>query len=279
MAPGGRQLPNGEPAPAGDALVVAGKAARAGAGVIVRAPDWYPDFPYQWVSWSNWLSAIDQQVAAIKSAGDANIEALALWNEPDWNWPTAAAGMSFNAGWVKTYDEVKAQDPSLPIDGPSLSYFDESFMESFLSYAKANNALPDIVSWHELNGASRVASDVAAFRTMEASLGISPRPIVIEEYATPTEVGVPGALVSYIAKFERAGVQSAELAFWNHYGTLGDLLTDTGGLPNGAWWLYKWYGDMTGEMVDTVRLSCSAETTAARPACGESLRASPASPW
>jgi hypothetical protein len=30
------------------------------------------------------------------------------------------------------------------------------------------------------------------------------------------------------------------------------LLTDAGGLPNGAWWLYKWYGDMTGEMVDTV---------------------------
>jgi hypothetical protein len=252
MAPGGRQLPNGEPAPAGDALVVAPKAARAGAGVIVRAPDWYPDFPYQWVSWSNWLSAIDQQVAAIKASGDRNIEALALWNEPDWNWPTTAAGMSFNAGWVKTYDEVKADDPSLPIDGPSISYFDAPFMESFLSYAKANNALPDIVSWHELQGASSIASDVAAFRAMEASLGISPRPIVIEEYATPTEVGVPGALVSYIAKFERAGVQSADLAFWNHYGTLGDLLTDTGGLPNGAWWLYKWYGDMTGEMVSTV---------------------------
>jgi hypothetical protein len=160
--------------------------------------------------------------------------------------------MSFNAGWVKTYDEVKAQDPSLPIDGPSLSFFDASYMESFLSYAKANNALPDIVSWHELNGASSIASDVAAFQVMEASLGISPRPIVIEEYATPSEVGVPGALVSYIAKFERAGVQSAELAFWNHYGTLGDLLTDTGGLPNGAWWLYKWYGDMSGEMVGTV---------------------------
>jgi hypothetical protein len=252
MAPGGRQLPNGEAAPAGDALVVAPKAARAGAGVIVRAPDWYPDFPYQWVSWSNWLSAIDTQVAAIKASGDRNVEALALWNEPDWNWPTAAAGMSFNAGWVKTYDEVKAQDPHLPIDGPSISYFDAPFMESFLSYAKANNALPDIVSWHELQGASSIAADVSAFRTMEASLGISPRPIVIEEYATPTEVGVPGALVSYIAKFERAGVQSADLAFWNHYGTLGDLLTDTGGLPNGAWWLYKWYGDMTGEMVDTV---------------------------
>jgi hypothetical protein len=190
-------------------------AARAGAGVIVRAPDWYPDFPYKWVSWSDWLAAIDKQVAAVKSAGAANVEAL-------------------------------------PIDGPSLSFFDASFMQSFLSYAQANNALPDIVSWHELGGASSIAADVAAYRAMEASLGITPRPIVIEEYATPSEVGVPGALVSYIAKFERAGVRSAELAFWNHYGTLGDLLTDTGGLPNGGWWLYKWYGDMTGQMVTVV---------------------------
>lgn len=51
--------------------------------MIVRAPDWYPDFPYQWVSWSDWLSAIDKQVAAIKASGAANIEALALWNEPN----------------------------------------------------------------------------------------------------------------------------------------------------------------------------------------------------
>ncbi|MDX6312743.1 MAG: hypothetical protein QOF44_2207, partial [Streptomyces sp.] len=59
MAPGGHQLPNGEPAPAGDALVVAPEAATAGAKVVVRMPDWYPDFPYKWVSWSDWLSAVD----------------------------------------------------------------------------------------------------------------------------------------------------------------------------------------------------------------------------
>lgn len=45
MAPGGSQLPNGEPAPAGDSLKVAAKAARAGAKVVVRMPDWYPNFP------------------------------------------------------------------------------------------------------------------------------------------------------------------------------------------------------------------------------------------
>ncbi len=37
-------------------------------------------------------------------------------------------------------------------------------------------------------------------------------------------------------------MSNAELAFWNHYGTLGDLLTDTGAAPNGAYWLYDWYG-------------------------------------
>src|SRR6185437_14786829 len=94
--------------------------------------------------------------------------------------------------------------------------------------------------------------DIDTVTSIEKSLGITPRPIAIEEYATPTEVGDPGALVGYIAKFERYGVDNAELAFWNHYGTLGDTLTDTGGSPNGAYWLYTWYGAMSGNMVTTV---------------------------
>jgi hypothetical protein len=47
-------------------------------------------------------------------------------------------------------------------------------------------------------------------------------------------------------------VNNAELAFWNHYGTLGDTLTDTGGSPNAAYWLYRWYGQMAGNMVTVV---------------------------
>ena len=66
MAPGGKQLPNGESVPGGDALVVAPEAAAAGAKVVVRMPDWYPNFPYVWVSWSNWLSAVDTQVKAVR---------------------------------------------------------------------------------------------------------------------------------------------------------------------------------------------------------------------
>ncbi|WRZ91599.1 RICIN domain-containing protein [Streptomyces sp. NBC_01007] len=250
MAPGGSQLPNGEPAPGGDALKVASKAARAGAGVVVRMPDWYPNFPYKWVSWSNWLSAVDTQIASVKSSSATNIRAYELWNEPDWTWDTTNAG-TFEAGWTRTYKEVRAKDTTTPIQGPSHSAWNQSWMSTFLTAAKAAGTVPDIIAWHELQGSQDIAAHVAAYRSLESSLGISARPISIEEYATPTEVGVPGPLVGYVAKFERAGVHDAELAFWNHYGTLGDTLTDTGGSPNGSYWLYKWYGDMSGSMVPT----------------------------
>ena len=250
MAPGGSQLPNGEPAPAGDALVVASKAANAGAKVVVRMPDWYPNFPYQWVSWSDWLSAVDKQVAAVKSSGATNISAYELWNEPDWTWDTTNAG-AFDAGWARTYNEVRRKDATTPIQGPSYSAWNQSWMTTFLTDAKASGTVPDIIAWHELQGSSGIAAHIAAYRALESSLGISPRPIAIEEYGTPSEMGNSGALIGYAAKFERGGVHDAELAFWNHYGTLGDTLTDTGGSPNGSYWTYKWYGDMSGNMLTT----------------------------
>jgi hypothetical protein len=250
MAPGGSQLPNGEPAPGGDALVVASKAARAGAKVVVRMPDWYPAFPYGWVSWSNWLSAVDTQVASVKSSGATNIGAYELWNEPDWTWDTTNAG-AFDAGWTRTFNEVRSKDSTTPIQGPSYSAWNLSWMTQFLTDAKAAGTVPDIIAWHELQGSSGIAAHVAAYRSLETSLGISPRPIAIEEYAEPSEMGIPGALIGYVAKFERTGVHDAELAFWNHYGTLGDTLTDTGGSPNGSYWMYKWYGDMSGNMLTT----------------------------
>lgn len=271
MAPGGSQLPNGEPAPGGDALTVAPEAARAGAKVVVRMPDWYPNFPYKWVSWSDWLAAVDKQVASVKSSGATNIAAYELWNEPDWTWDTSAAG-SFDSGWARTYREVRAKDSTAPIQGPSYSAWNQSSMTTFLTDAKAAGTLPDIVSWHELQGSQNIAAHVAAYRALETSLGISPRPIAVEEYGTTSEVGVPGPLAGYVAKFERAGVHDAELAFWNHYGTLGDTLTDTGGSPNGSYWLYKWYGDMSGNMlVTTPPAQTGIDGFAARNAAGDQI--------
>ncbi|WP_333770954.1 RICIN domain-containing protein [Streptomyces sp. IBSBF 2435] len=231
----------------GDILVVAPKAARAGAKVVNRLSDYYAGWPYQF-SWSNWLSVVDDQIAKTKAAGITNLAAYAPWNESDNTW--LSQNGTFEDFWTRTYREIRSKDSTTPIQGPSFSD-NISDMDNFLKNAVATNTVPDIIAWHELIRSSKIAGDVATVTALENKYGISPRPIAIEEYAAPSEVGIPGALVGYVAKFERLGVHDAELAFWNQSGALGDLLTGQGGSPNGAYWLYRWYADMSGSMLTT----------------------------
>ncbi|MGV9387194.1 CBM35 domain-containing protein [Nonomuraea sp. NPDC003707] len=248
-APGVGQRPNGQP-PGGDSLLVSPQATRAGAGEFIRMPDIYPDFPYRWVSWDDWLAKVNIMVNARLSATTVtNVIGWELWNEPDYTWNTAAAG-NFNDTWVRTYRAVRALDTLTPIVGPSTATYNRSWMQSFLTNAKNTGTLPDIICWHELQNPTRIASDIADYRNLESSLGISPRRISINEYAATGEVDVPGRIASYVAKLERGGVESAHRAFWYEYGTLNGLVVNNS-QPTGTWWLYKWYGDMAGNMVTT----------------------------
>jgi hypothetical protein len=249
--PGVQQRPNGQP-PGGDALKVAQQAIRVGASMVIRMPDIYPNFPYGWVSWDDWNSKVDTMVSARLAATTvSNVEAWELWNEPDWTWSTAAAGDFITVGWVRTFQRVRSRDSVTPILGPGISGWNVNWMRSFLTNARNTNTLPDIVCWHELNHTSaQLAADVNAYRALERELGISPRPISINEYAWTDEVYVPGIETSYIAKMERAGVEMADRAFWNEYGTVNGLAVNNSA-PTAHWWLYRWYGDMAGSMVTT----------------------------
>ncbi len=235
----------------GDILVVASKASRVGAKLVDRLSDYYAGWPYQF-SWSTWPSFVTSQLQKVNRSTVPNLAAYELWNESDNTW--LSANGTYEDFWTRTYRQVRSIDASTPIQGPSLSN-NISDMQNFLKNAVATNTVPDIISWHELAGANLIAGDVQKVVGLENSLGISPRPIAIEEYASPSEVGIPGALVGYIAKFERLGVHDAELAFWNQSGALGDLLTGRGGSPNGAYWLYTWYAAMSGNMVVTTPAS------------------------
>jgi len=174
--------------------------------MVIRMPDIYPDFPYRWVSWPDWMSKVDTMVSARLAATTVtNVEAWELWNEPDWTWNTSAAG-DVNAGWTRTFQQVRSRDPATPILGPSISGWNVNWMRTFLTNARNTNTLPDIVCWHELNHSGpQLAADVAAYRALERELGISPRPISINEYAWTDEVYVPGIETSYISKLERDG--------------------------------------------------------------------------
>ncbi|MEV5552166.1 CBM35 domain-containing protein [Nonomuraea wenchangensis] len=260
-APGVGQRPNGQP-PGGDSLLIAPQADRVGAGQYIRMPDIYPNFPYRWVSWNDWLAKVDTMVRARLAATTVtNVLAWELWNEPDYTWNTAAAG-SFYDGWVRTHQAVRALDPLTPIVGPSTATYNRSWMQAFLTRARDTGTLPDIICWHELDNPGRIAADIADYRNLESSLGISPRRISINEYAAPAEVDVPGRIASYVAKLERGGVESAHRAFWYEYGTMNGLVVNNS-QPTGTWWLYKWYGDMAGSMVTTTTSSSSLDGFAA----------------
>ncbi len=251
---------SGKQQPVGGAIVVAGRLAPLGARVSFRLADWLPGWPYTFTSMTDWLGKIDTTVSQRKAAGLTNVYAYEIWNEPNGTWAgsdpnaTGSRPLSFNQMWLQTYQHLRQVDPGIKITGPSISYYDSNYIKAFLTFCKANNCLPDIIGWHELSGGN-LTSNYQNYRALEQQLGIGPLPITINEYSGKndlTDEGKPGASAPMIAKFERLQYDSACISYWDvaHAGRLGSLLaTDTA--TNGGWWFYKWYGDMSGNMVTT----------------------------
>jgi hypothetical protein len=262
MAPGGGQLPNGETSPSGDALRVAPRAESVEAQVIVRLADSFPDFPYRWTSWPDWLDRVEAAVTAVATCAPQVCYAFELWNEPNWTWDADPAG-DFAAGWTRTWQAVRTADPTARTMGPSIDRWDAAYLRDFLRAAAADGTVPDVVSWHELDPADTdVVAHMAAYRALERELGLDPRPVSINEYGAHRDMAVPSRLAGWVARLERARVDTANLAFWHRPGRLADLVTATGE-PTGGWWVYRWYAQMAGSML-AVQPSSDADAFAAR---------------
>jgi len=217
-----------------------------GGKVTVRLADICPNWPYTFPGMSSWLSKVTSVINDKKSAG-ISIYAYEIWNEPVYTWNTANG--TFNNMWHQTYDLIRSLDPNVKIMGPSEGYYDRNMMSSFLSFCSSNGCMPDIISWHELGtgNISNVSANIASCKTLTSL------PISINEYCDENHnyEGAPGSSARYIAKFERAKIDSACISWWftNAPGRLGSLLANDNGGKGGGWWFYKWYGDMTGNMV------------------------------
>lgn len=239
--------------PVGDAIVVAGRLAPIGASVMIRLADWFKGWPYQFTSMSDWFKKLAETVQRKQASGLTNYYGYEIWNEPNGTWKSSSP--SFNDFWAQTYAELRRLEPNVKIVGPSMAGYNSSWITDFLTYCKEHQVLPDIVSWHELSG-EPLTADLQNYRSLEKKLGIGPLPISINEYSGAgwqTDEGKPGTSAPMIAKFERFQVDSACISYWDvaHAGRLGSLLA-TDSAPNGGWWFYKWYGDMTGNMVTTI---------------------------
>jgi hypothetical protein len=264
--------PQGLQHPSGDALNVEGNFfAGAGKDLYVYVQDEYPDWAYNggqrpgdanndgvW-DYLPILQNVVEQIAT-KSAHPEDYVFIPF-NEPDggnWypNWSTQKD--QFLADWTAAYntiEDVYAEHGlgHARIGGDGDSSWQPTRVSDFLAYAKAHNELPDVNIWHEL-GTQNLAtfrSHVEAFRSVLTSLDIPPIPVDITEYGMPRDMGVPGQLIQWLSMFEDEKVD-AQTAFWNYPGNLSDN-SSRNNSGNGGWWMFKWYGDLTGST--TVKLT------------------------
>lgn len=222
-----------------------------GTKIQIRLADWFTGF-YNFTNMTDWFNKMTMTVNAVKSAGLTNIYGYEIFNEGDDTFDVAKTGMSFNDFYSKSQAKLKQLDPTAKAIGPSFAGYDHAQMLDFMTYQKNHNTLPDIICWHDLF-TPNLPGTIADYRAIEKSLGISPRPMVMNEYSQSwdnDDEGVPGSVAPLISKFERYKFDNAEQSFWHSPGTMGSILaTDT--TRNGGWWFYKWYGDMSGNMVNT----------------------------
>jgi len=247
--------------PTGAAIDVAERLYGNSSGeVMIRLADICPNWPYSFPGMSTWLDEVETVITDKLNSSADNFYGYEIWNEPVYTWDESTNG-SFYTLWENTYDLIRLLDPNEKIIGPSDGYYDHDRMYNFLAYCVSNDCVPDIICWHELssNGSGSYISDFVNnyndYRSIEDSLGISDRPISINEYCDidHTKEGCPGSAARYIAKYERYSIDSACISWWwtAYPGRLGSLL-GTDYQKGAGWWFYKWYGDMSGNMVVTV---------------------------
>ncbi|PHV69619.1 hypothetical protein CS063_14750 [Sporanaerobium hydrogeniformans] len=160
----------------------------------------------------------------------------------------------FCQAWKEVYDLVKDIDPSARVAGPNLADYNYWEMDTFMKFVSENNCVPDIMTWHELYQSDgdfmyTWEKHLADYKRLEEKYNIGPLKIVINEYAKFHDNGTPGHLIQWIARFENSKVYAC-LPYWYLANSLNELAADAN-KPNGAWWLYKWYADMSGNTVPT----------------------------
>lgn len=252
-APGGAQHPNG------DALTVGPAFFRnsSNGSILIYLQDVYSAWPYQNNGIADYESKVSTMVGEVAANANHARYQFIPFNEPEGNWypglgssgsAYTSALASFEADWKAVYQEIKGIEPGAVIVGPNTEFYRSGFMSDFYGWAQANGVLPDVTSWHELNPGSLSGFDstYATYRALESADGISARPISIDEYGDRRDMSVPGQLVQWASMLERNHVYG-DTAYWDAAGNLNGNAVQTD-VPNGGWWFYKWYADLSGQL-------------------------------
>ncbi|WP_182902738.1 CBM35 domain-containing protein [Microbispora sp. H10830] len=254
-----QKAPDGDQHPNGDALKIAdGFLSAGGEEIVVYMQDVYSKWPYENLGIDDYLAKVDAMVRKVVTERPQDKDRF-VWvpfNEPDWIWYQnwAQLKQKFFSDWKAVVERIRSIDPGARIVGPNEASYNPGRLRDFLTWAKDNtcgakSCLPDIMAWHELSRGSLAdyRGHYEDYRQMERDLGVGPLPINIDEYGNRRDMSVPGQMIQWITMFEDTKVD-ADMAFWTYAGNLSDHAVRTR-QGNGAWWLLKWYADLTGQTV------------------------------
>jgi len=252
----GQNAPNGKQHPDGYCNVVAPQAKRTGfKGVYICCPDIYAGWPYPAVGIDKYLTDLEAMAKTIVADPNHDIYIYNLFNEFETmsTWYKDKL-TQMCTDWKRAYDKVKSIDKNAVIMGPSIATYNANTMKTFFTFAKNNNCMPDIATWHELGG-DFYTSWYTHYNNFRSIPGCETIPININEYARREDLPIPGQLIQHLAKYESSNVWGC-MPYWTGHGTLNDLVannnTNQGSIgsslnkPTGAWYLYHWYGNMKG---------------------------------
>ena len=231
--------------------------------VVVSDSYWDRKWPETESNWKRWEATVEDLVEEARR-NRCTFE-WDIWNEPDDEYFWEVDQARFLETWRRTALKIRELDPKAVIVGPSIAHFTSDYMEAFLVYAKANDVLPDILTWHELDSEETPDSvETAGFNTIEphaaevrrllAKHDIPIDRLCLNEIIGPGMHPRPGAAVRYFAALERANVDGACHATWRepeggNYASLSGILTREERKPRSTWWAYKAYADITGRLV------------------------------
>jgi hypothetical protein len=245
---GGLQHPNGDALNISDTYKTAG-----GKEIEIYIQDIYPKWPYDFLGLGDYLDKVEQVVRQVAASPNRSLFSYVPFNEPDQIWYNKGDKIrTFFEDWKTVYQKIKSMDRAARIVGPNFAAYDGDIYRAFMIFASQQNCLPEVISWHELNNDffSGWYSRHENFRRIESDLGLLAREICINEYCRMKgDLGIPGQLIQWIVRFETSKVDAC-LAYWTTAGCLNDLVTrDNYNKATGGWWLYRWYGGMTGYTV------------------------------
>jgi hypothetical protein len=214
---------------------------------------------------SNWISFIDTVVGDVQAAGVS--VRYDIWNEPDNGsfWAPGYGGTQYFQMWNAATNEIRRLLPSAVIVGPSVSNYNTNYLSTFLTGAKSAGTLPNVLNWH-FSGTP--VADAQTTRNLVSSMGIAAMPLSMNEFLNSGAQN-SGQEAWNLAQIAKSGLSSASHAIWSNCCNVpsldSTLVQNSSGtyVPTGQWWVYKDYGDVTGNLAAVTNGGGSTDAVAA----------------